>query len=82
VISDDPEALEMFREETTRPNHRPKKDEISSDNITTSERGTSRAYTLYHLADERSDLFARVKFGELSAKSVKSGKGFGRKNRA
>lgn len=39
-----PDALRMFREATTAPNHRPT--EISSDIVTTKpDRGTARAYT-------------------------------------
>jgi hypothetical protein len=57
----------MFRKETTGAKHLHKTD---GDNITIngSERGTSKAYTLERLKDERPDLFARVVAGERSFK--------------
>lgn len=67
VISDDAEALAMFREGTTRKAHRPVNG--SGDNITTSppKRGASKAYTLDRLKRERPNLFTEVKEGRLSA---------------
>ena len=77
VIRDDPEALVMFREEMTLPNHRPKTG--TSDNITsyTSDgRGTSRAYSLARVqrsCDE--ETVAEVMAGRMSANAalVKAG---------
>jgi hypothetical protein len=73
LIRDDPEALALFRKETTRKKGRPGKDEEENGyNMTINRpyRGTSKAYTLDRLSDERHDLFSRVKSGELSANAA------------
>lgn len=76
MSKDDPEALRMLREATTRPNHRPKADESSS-NLTTSEpeRGTTKSYTLDRLDREREDLSERLfkQFPEQPARCPASG---------
>lgn len=70
VISDDAEALAMFRQETTGEHGGDHKSNgvIKSDNITLDpKRGTSKAYTLERLKRERPDLFEKVVAKELSA---------------
>jgi hypothetical protein len=83
VIRDDPEALEMFREETTasRGGDHTKKDQSNHDNImiARAEQGTSRAYTLSRLKSERRDLFERVIAGELSANKAAAHAGWRKK---
>jgi hypothetical protein len=83
VISDDPEALEMFHQETTasRGGDHTKKDQSNHDNImiARAEQGTSRAYTLSRLKSERRDLFERVIAGELSANKAAEHAGWRKK---
>ena len=66
----DPELYARWRKEITAPAHRPDK---SNDNIMTSikaQQGTSRAYTLTRLREQRPDLFKRVAAKELSANAA------------
>lgn len=75
LIKDDAETLRLWRQATTRENHRPRNDK-TSDNITTSDgRGTGRAYTLDRLQRERPDLYAEVVAKRLSANkaAIKAG---------
>jgi hypothetical protein len=70
LIESDPEALAMWRKETTRANHRPLK---SDDNIITSNKakqGTGKAYTLDRLSKENPELYQSVVNGELSANAA------------
>jgi hypothetical protein len=66
LISEDAKALALFRKYTTAQHGGDRKSK--ADNVSLApKRGTSRAYTLDRLRDERADLFARVQAGELSA---------------
>lgn len=66
LLRDNAEALRLFREATTAPNHRPAKK--SSDIVTTKpRRGNDRAYTLTRLQKKHPALYKRVVAGELSA---------------
>ena len=85
MIADDAEAVVMLRELVVGQHGGDRKsDEIKSNNITLdsdlfvdpepdkpkAERGTSRAYTLTRLKNERPDLFERVKAKEISANAA------------
>lgn len=71
LCRDDAEALTLLRQVTTRPNYRPAKDDAgSSDNVTTSDRGNARAYTLDRLSRERPDLYQQVVDKELTANAA------------
>jgi hypothetical protein len=79
LIESDPEALSMWRKETTRANHRPLK---SNDNIITSSKakqGTGKAYTLDRLSKENPDLYQSVVNGELSANAAAIAAGWRKK---
>ena len=76
LLESDAEALQMWRQETTRANHRPLK---SDDNIITSKKavqGTSKAYTVARLKDQKPDLYKQVVNGELSASAAAIAAGF------
>lgn len=64
--------MRLFEEAVTPPAHRPKAGE-SSDNVTTSTRGNTKAYTLRRLAKDRPDLLAKVEGGEMSANQAAIG---------
>jgi hypothetical protein len=79
LIESDPEALSMWRKETTRANHRPLK---SNDNIITSSKakqGTGKAYTLDRLSKENPDLYQSVVNGDLSANAAAIAAGWRKK---
>jgi hypothetical protein len=79
LLRDDPEALSMWRKETTRANHRPLK---SNDNIITSSKakqGTGKAYTLDRLSKENPDLYQSVVNGDLSANAAAIAAGWRKK---
>lgn len=84
VIKDNPEALAMFREAMVEKpggdgsNQYEVKHDGISDNITNSilERGTSKAYTVSRLKNNRPDLFEKVVSGELSANAAAIQAGF------
>lgn len=65
LLRDDPDALRMFREATTAPNHRPRSNDNVSSNRTV-KHGNARAYTLDRLHREAPELYARVVAKELS----------------
>ena len=75
IIRDDVEALTLWREQMTPPNHRP----ISHDNVITSKQGNSRAYTLSRLKVEEPKLFEEVKAGRMSANAAAIKAGFRKK---
>jgi hypothetical protein len=65
VISDDVEALAMFREGTTREPHQHKNGD--TDNVSIKPKhGNAKAYLLDRLKRERPDLFIEVREGRLS----------------
>lgn len=75
IVRDDPETLLLFRKALKRPVGRPEK---TVDIINGLERptGTSQAYALQRLEQERPDLLERVKCGELSPHKAMREAGF------
>lgn len=71
LIKDDPEILSMWRKAITPPKHK----HHDSDNVTITDRGNSRSYTLVRLERERPDLYRKVLAKELSpnAAAIKAG---------
>ena len=78
LIRDDAEALRLWREAITAPNHRPI---LTNDNVITKKpkQGNSKAYTLTRLKKVRPDLLAKVEAGKLSANAAAIQAGFRKK---
>ena len=79
LISDDADALTLWRKEMTPPVGTNQYTDEGHNNIMTQHQGTSRAYTLSRLKIEEPKLFEEVKAGRMSANAAAIKAGFRKK---